>query len=99
GSGKTTLLFAATGLIPKERGSLAVLGQRVEELGPRERSRLMGLVFQDCQLFPHLTVWENVMLAPRLQKREEAGGLAEELLADLRIDELAARRPHELSGG
>lgn len=99
GSGKTTLLFAATGLIPVEGGVVEVLGHRVDALEPRERSRLFGLVFQDYQLFPHLTAWENVMLAPRLQKREGAEGLAEDLLRDLRIGELADRRPHELSGG
>lgn len=99
GSGKTTLLFAAMGLIPIEKGRVEVLGLRVDALSPRERARRMGLVFQDYQLFPHLTAWENVMLAPRLQKREGAEALARELLADLRIDELADRRPHELSGG
>ncbi len=99
GSGKTTLLFAATGLIPVEKGSVEVLGHRVDALAPRERSRLFGLVFQDYQLFPHLTARENVLLAPRLQGREGAEDAAEALFRELRIDGLAERRPHELSGG
>lgn len=99
GSGKTTLLFAAAGLLPIERGSVRVMGEDVGELHPRRRSRLLGIVFQDYQLFSHLTAWENVMLAPSLQRREGAESLARDLMKELRIDGLAGRRPHELSGG
>jgi len=99
GSGKTTLLYAAAGLLPIEGGSIEILGEPLESLGRRERARRLGLVFQDHQLFPHLTARENVLLAPRLQEREGAPELARRLFEELRIDGLEGRRPHELSGG
>lgn len=99
GSGKTTLLYAVAGLLPAEAGSVEILGQRLRALGPRERARLFGLVFQDYQLFPHLSAWENVLLAPMLQGNDEAADLAAHLFQELRIEGLEERRPHELSGG
>jgi ABC-type sulfate/molybdate transport systems ATPase subunit len=99
GSGKTTLLFAAAGLLPAARGRVRVGGETISELPPRRRSALLGLVFQDYQLFPHLTVLENVCLAPRLQGRAAYERAAGALLEELGIGELAARRPHQLSGG
>ena len=99
GSGKTTLLYAATGLIPVEAGRIEILGKSIRSLGPRERSKLFGLVFQDYQLFPHLTARENVLLAPGLQGLQGADARADHLFDELRIAELADRRPHEMSGG
>lgn len=99
GSGKTTLLYAATGLLPIESGRIAILGRTLESMGQRERSRLLGLVFQDYQLFPHLTARENVLLAPTLQGLQGAEARADHLFEELRIGELADRRPHEMSGG
>lgn len=99
GSGKTTLLYAAAGLIPVESGHIEILGQSIAPLGPRDRSKLFGLVFQDYQLFPHLTARENVLLAPKLQRRDGAEELASHLFEELRISHLADRRPHEMSGG
>lgn len=98
GSGKTTLLFAAAGLLEIEGGFVEIQGRRIATLTPRERSRLFGLVFQDYQLFPHLTAMQNVLLAPRLQRRD-AEDRARRLFEELRIDGLGDRRPHELSGG
>lgn len=86
GSGKTTLLLCATGLLRPAAGEIRVEGR-------------VGLVFQDYQLFPHLTVRENVMLAPRLSGAGTDERRATELLEALRIGDLADRRPHELSGG
>lgn len=99
GSGKTTLLYAITGLLPITDGKVAIRGHRVSALSARERAKLFGLVFQDYQLFPHLSVWENVMLAPKLHGNQGAEELAKRLLEELRIDMLASRYPHELSGG
>ncbi len=99
GSGKTTLLFAAVGLLPIESGRVEIAGQSLDKLSPRERSRLLGLVFQDYQLFPHLSVMQNLTLAPRLQQKPGHETLARDLLADLGISALAERYPHELSGG
>lgn len=99
GSGKTTLLYAATGLVPIESGRVEILGKSISRLGRRERSRLFGLVFQDYQLFPHLTARENVLLAPELHGLRDAEALADHLFDELRIADLVDRRPHEMSGG
>lgn len=104
GSGKTTLLFCAAGLLPVSAGSIAIAGQAVSELAPRQRAARLGLVFQDYQLFPHLSALDNVCLAPRLHAEGKAGGAAPEekaraLLGELGIGDLHARFPHELSGG
>jgi len=99
GSGKTTLLFAAAGLLPIAKGRIEIAGRPVHALSPRERSALMGLVFQDYQLFPHLSVMENLTLAPRLQHKTGYETRAKELLVALGIAHLEDRYPHQLSGG
>jgi len=99
GSGKTTLLYAIAGLLPVSEGVVEIRGHRVGALSARERAKLVGLVFQDYQLFPHLTVWDNVLLAPKLHGKDGATRLGRRLLEQLRIDNLASRYPHELSGG
>lgn len=99
GSGKTTLLYAITGLLPLAEGRVEIRGQRIDRLDARARAKLFGLVFQDYQLFPHLSVWENVILAPKLHGKEGAEAIGHRLLEELRIDNLKARYPHELSGG
>jgi len=99
GSGKTTLLYAVTGLLAMSEGTVKIRGRRVAALSARERAKLVGLVFQDYQLFPHLSVWDNVLLAPMLHGKMGADRLARRLLEQLRIDNLASRHPHELSGG
>jgi len=101
GSGKTTLLLAVMGLLPVSDGKIQLAGQDLAALDARQRARLAGLVFQDYQLFPHLTVLDNATLAPRLagQSPEKVEASVRESLADLRIADLAGRYPHELSGG
>jgi polar amino acid transport system permease protein len=99
GSGKTTLLYAIAGLLPVQAGTVVVQGQSLLELSPRERARKVGIVFQDHQLFPHLTVLENVCLAPGLHGAEAPADQAGELFRSLGLDKLTERRPHELSGG
>ncbi len=99
GSGKTTLLMALAGLWPIDAGSVKVDSTVLSDLSPRDRARQIGIVFQDHQLFPHLTALENVALAPRLAGRAGSDEAARKLLGDLGLDGLAARRPHELSGG
>jgi ABC-type polar amino acid transport system ATPase subunit len=100
GSGKTTLLMAVLGLLPIAKGTVRVDNRDLPTLPPADRAQLAGMVFQDYQLFPHMTVLDNVMLAPRLSGR--ADGLEKrtrDILGDLGIGELAGRYPHELSGG
>ena len=98
GCGKTTLLRAVAGFERADRGEIAVGGRRVAGQGlhlPPEERRL-GMVFQEGAIFPHLGVAENVAYGlssgprhPRVLEMLELVGLAP----------LAARRPHQLSGG
>jgi polar amino acid transport system ATP-binding protein len=99
GSGKTTLLMTLAGLWPIEAGTVRVDSTALSDLSPRDRARQIGIVFQDHQLFPHLTALDNVTLAPRLAGRSGNEEAARKLLSDLGLDGLATRRPHELSGG
>jgi ABC-type sulfate/molybdate transport systems ATPase subunit len=99
GSGKTTLLFAVAGLSTPDEGVVRVAGKQVSRLPPRERARTVGIVFQDYQLFPHLTVFGNVMLAPTLFGVVGCEARVHTLFDALGLAELSDRRPHELSGG
>jgi polar amino acid transport system ATP-binding protein len=108
GAGKTTLLRCLDGLEALDAGTVRVGEDEFGAGGPehdravaRVRRRL-GFVFQDGQLFPHLTVLENVALAPvRVAGRapEEAGREARALLERVGIAARADARPRELSGG
>lgn len=99
GSGKTTLLLALGGLLVPDAGTIEVGPEPLDRLAPRERARRVGLVFQDHQLFPHLTAHDNVALAPRLHGHADADARARALLDDLDLAGLGSRRPHQLSGG
>lgn len=95
GSGKSTLLEAVAGLLPARAGSVAIGGEDRTRVAPERRR--VGYLVQDYGLFPHLTVRDNVrfgMPAPLRRARYD-----DELLARLRIGELASRRPGGLSGG
>lgn len=103
GAGKTTLLRCLAGLARAEHGTIAV-GEHVVEAG-RGAATLrgrVGLVFQTFELFPHLTVLENCVLAPmrvRGAARAAAEAAARELLAVLGIADKAGEHPSRLSGG
>lgn len=99
GAGKTSLLLAAAGLIQPARGTVRIGGRDVHAIPRVERARLLGLVFQDHELFPHLTALENVTLAPRLRRDARAGDRARALLEELGLGGLEDRGPHQLSGG
>jgi ABC-type sulfate/molybdate transport systems ATPase subunit len=99
GSGKTTLLYCVTGLMKYDRGDISISGKNLNQIPQNERANHVGLVFQDYQLFPHLTVLENIELAPRLSGVLKNSNSALSLLQSLRIETLANRLPHELSGG
>lgn len=104
GSGKSTLLRTLNLLDPPTSGSIKVEGEDIMASDyPRQRlHQRMGMVFQQFNLFPHLTVLENVMLAPmRVLKipREEAETLAIETLRKVSLSERATQMPNTLSGG
>jgi general L-amino acid transport system ATP-binding protein len=104
GSGKSTLIRCINRLEKHDRGRISVDGI---ELSDDIRTiqavrRETGMVFQSFNLFPHLTVLENVTLAPRNVRkmpRRQAEALAMELLERVRIPEQARKHPGQLSGG
>jgi polar amino acid transport system ATP-binding protein len=104
GSGKSTLLRCINGLETYDEGAINVdgidVGQSRDNL--RDLRRNVGMVFQQFNLFPHLTAAENVMLAPKVVNRENphtTQALAKEMLAKVGLSEKADSYPSQLSGG
>ncbi len=104
GSGKSTLLYCINGLEPIQSGTIAVDGidvhARTTDLN-RLRCRL-GMVFQQWNCFPHLTVLENAALAPRVvlrKSRAEAREIAARQLAHVGLGDKLKTYPDRLSGG
>jgi putative ABC transport system ATP-binding protein len=102
GAGKTTL-FEVLGLLDEPTtGKLRVDGRAAADLSERERARLrrehVGVVFQNFQLVPDLTVRENVAL-PQEHAGDRDDAWLDELLSALSIDDLAVQYPASLSGG
>src|SRR6478735_6164998 len=104
GSGKSTLLRCINLLEPLDSGSIVFEGAEITGKGTdvsRVRQRI-GMVFQQFNLFPHLTVLDNLTLAARrIRKlsRTEAEARAHVLLAQVGLEEKAHQHPHQLSGG
>lgn len=104
GSGKSTALRCINRLERIDRGTITVCGHRVDDPAIRLKAlRLdVGIVFQHYNLFPHLTVEENIMLAPRSVKsvaKEQAHALAREALTRVGLVDKASHYPEQLSGG
>jgi general L-amino acid transport system ATP-binding protein len=104
GSGKSTLIRCINRLEEHQRGRIIVDGTELtHDLRNIERIRReVGIVFQQFNLFPHLTVMENLCLAPvwsRGMPRAEAEDAAMKFLARVRIPEQAHKYPGQLSGG
>jgi len=104
GSGKSTMLRCINGLETIDEGSITVDGNRIDTAG-RGLSTLrreIGMVFQQFNLFPHMTVERNIMLAPvkvRGVSEGEARRRAHELLGQVGIPQKAKDYPADLSGG
>ncbi len=102
GSGKSTLIRCINGLETPESGDVIVDGVR---LGPATQGQVrdrVGMVFQQFNLFPHLTVLENLTLGPiraRKMPPDAARDLAMRYLTRVRIPEQAQKYPRQLSGG
>ncbi|WP_043363872.1 amino acid ABC transporter ATP-binding protein [Belnapia sp. F-4-1] len=104
GSGKSTLLRCINGLEGIQAGRIEVSGHKLDASGRglRELRKDVGIVFQSYNLFPHLRVGENIMLAPRVVLgvgRAEARQRAEEALAEVGLGERFDAWPDNLSGG
>jgi len=104
GSGKSTLIRCVNRLEPIQEGEIWVYGEPIAGSGVN-LSKLraeVGMVFQSFNLFPHMTALENIMLAPVKVKGlspAEAGKIARDLLARVRIPDQADKHPANLSGG
>jgi polar amino acid transport system ATP-binding protein len=105
GSGKSTLLMCINGLEQIQQGSIRVDGTEVHGAPGTDLNRLrqkIGIVFQQWNAFPHLTVLENVMLAPRRVKalaRDEAEAIAVRQLTHVGLGDKLKAFPCKLSGG
>src|SRR5438105_2650456 len=105
GSGKSTLLRCINGLESFQEGSLTVDGKPLlhdSAMAMRELRQHVGMIFQSFNLFPHLTVGRNVMLAPTLVKKADkaaAESIARKLLERVGLAEKFDAMPEQLSGG
>lgn len=103
GCGKTTLLKMINRLIEPTSGSIHFKGKDTREWDLIELRRNIGFVVQSIALFPHMTIWENVALIPRLKggNQQEINARVEELLSLVHLppETFAHRYPRELSGG
>ena len=104
GSGKSTLLRTINGLETVDHGELRVDGVALHDgVGDlRALRQKVGMVFQQFNLFPHLSVSENIMLAPTVVKgmgKAEAAELAREMLGKVGLADKFASYPDQLSGG
>jgi polar amino acid transport system ATP-binding protein len=105
GSGKSTLLRCINGLEEFQSGTLTVDGQTLnykDAASMRALRQKVGMIFQSFNLFPHLTVGKNIMLAPKLVKQTsaaEGAAQARKLLERVGLEEKFDAYPDQLSGG
>ena len=100
GGGKTTLLRILAGLVTYDSGEFLLDGQPFNPSTSKEQ--VVGVVFQDFQLFPHLSVMENITLAPKLALKQSAAEyqqMAQNLAQRLGLSQLLNHYPYQLSGG
>ncbi|VTS22965.1 histidine transport ATP-binding protein hisP [Streptococcus pseudoporcinus] len=101
GGGKTTLLRMLAGLEPIDSGEIIYNGESVP-IDHLENLHLLGFVFQDFQLFPHLKILDNLILSPTLTMglgKKEAVAKAQDILGRLGLKDHLEDYPFSLSGG
>ena len=102
GSGKSTLLRCLNMLEVPTSGEIFLDDEQVDVKNINVIRQKMGMVFQNFNLFPHLTVLQNIMLAPvqlKLASKEDAEVTAMELLKKIGLEDKANEHPNRLSGG
>lgn len=100
GGGKTTLLRCISGLERIDEGEMILDGRKFDPMSSKEA--LIGVVFQEYNLFPHLSVLENVTLAPKIALKKDPQAVekeARQLLKKLALDGKENLYPYQLSGG
>ncbi len=104
GSGKSTLLRCMNGLEKYQEGGIVLDGKEVttEDIQVRQLALSVGMIFQNFNLFPHMTVGENIMLAPTIvlnKPKFEAQRIARVMLEKVGLEEKFDSYPEKLSGG
>lgn len=102
GGGKTTLLRCISGLEQIDSGQILVDGIAFDPYVNSTNDAVIGVVFQEYNLFPHLTVLQNVMLAPMMVLKKDKKKMqteAQELLQKLALEDTGNLYPWQLSGG
>jgi len=102
GSGKSTMLYCINSLEPIQSGEIFFQGKKFSEYTKLEIHESIGIIFQNYNLFPHLTVLDNVTLAPYKVKKipmNQCRIKAVELLEKVGLVHKKDAFPHELSGG
>ena len=102
GSGKTTLLNCLARFLAPQQGAIYLDNVDIDDMDEKTFRANLGVVFQDLNLFPHMTVLENMTLAPcRMQvlTKREANASAGDMLERLGISDLADHYPSQISGG
>ncbi len=101
GCGKTTLLKLASGIEKIQQGEIKlhnrVISSSNVHVNPENRN--IGYVFQDCALFPHLTILENIFFGRSKSEIEFQSKKIKNLMSQINISNLSDNYPHELSGG
>lgn len=100
GGGKTTLLRCISGLEHIDEGGMILDGRKFDPMSSKEA--LIGVVFQEYNLFPHLSVLENVTLAPKIALKKDPQAVekeARQLLKKLALEGKENLYPYQLSGG
>ncbi|MCI8282694.1 MAG: ABC transporter ATP-binding protein [Lachnospiraceae bacterium] len=103
GSGKSTLLNMLGGLDTPTEGSVQVENQMIEALTPEQltvfRRQRIGFIFQNYNLIPYLTAYENIVLPVRLDGKVEDQAFLEEIVKFLELEGKLSNYPSHLSGG
>ena len=104
GSGKSTLLRCVNNLVIFDKGIIKLDGVSIHDadFNPKDLYKRIGIVFQSYNLFPHMTVLQNITLAPQQvhkKTRNETEAYAHELLNLFDLDGFAGSYPEQLSGG
>ena len=99
GCGKTTLLRMIAGFETPDSGTIAIAGQDVGSLPVEQRP--VGLIFQNYALFPHMTVYDNIAVGPRIRKHPEIdiAKIIDELLEITHLQNQRNAHPGQISGG
>lgn len=103
GSGKSVLLKTLVGLHRPDAGEVRIQGQRIDTIGPAEKARLIGVLFQQGALFSSLSVAQNIMLP--LREHTELSADAQETIAAMKLAlaglsaDTGVKVPSQLSGG